>query len=111
MKLTTGVNFNNILGATFLYKRVLRSFSLVAIWLCKFWQKTIGTEGTCKMLMKLTTGANFNNILLGAFLHKSVLQLFFRYSLALYFFFLQNNISTNVTRKMLVKLSLNKGEC
>jgi len=33
MKLTTGVNFINILSMPFLYKSVLRSFSLVRVWL------------------------------------------------------------------------------
>jgi len=36
VKSTTGVNFINILGAHFLYKSALRSFSLVVFWL---WQK------------------------------------------------------------------------
>ncbi len=31
-----GVNFINILLSTFLYKSVLRSFSLITVWLCNF---------------------------------------------------------------------------
>jgi len=35
------VNFTNILHAAFSYQSVLRSFSLIAIWLCNFLQKNI----------------------------------------------------------------------
>ncbi len=34
-------NFTNILRATFLYKSVLRSFYVVTVWNCNFWQKDI----------------------------------------------------------------------
>jgi len=53
-----GVNFIKILGAHFLYKSALRSFSLVTFWL---WKKDFGEKSTfvqnglSKMLMKLTT--------------------------------------------------------
>jgi len=36
VKLNPGVNFISILGAPFLYKSLLRSFSLVRFWLCNF---------------------------------------------------------------------------
>jgi hypothetical protein len=51
----TGVNFINILSANFLYKSVLRSFTLITFWLCNFLQKNIDTKAACKMLMKLIT--------------------------------------------------------
>jgi len=35
---SSGVNFTNILRATFPYKSVLCSFSLLAVWLCNFFQ-------------------------------------------------------------------------
>jgi len=50
----TGVNFINILHARFLYNRKLRSFFLIAVWLCDFWQKDVDTKAARKMLMKLT---------------------------------------------------------
>jgi len=45
VKLTTGVNFINILLVNFLYKSVLPSFSLITIWLVNYlakecWQKS-----------------------------------------------------------------------
>ncbi len=39
IKLTTGVNFTNILRTAFNYKRVLCSFSLVTVWVCIFSRK------------------------------------------------------------------------
>jgi len=39
IKLTTGVNFTNILQTAFNYKRVLCSFSLVTVWVCIFFSK------------------------------------------------------------------------
>jgi len=35
MKLTPGVNVTTILHAAFLYESVLRSFSLLTVWLCE----------------------------------------------------------------------------
>ncbi len=65
----TGVNFIDHLHPTFLYKSALRSFSLVAVWLCNFKRKNIGAKAARKMLMKLTTSVNLANILWGAFLY------------------------------------------
>jgi len=36
VKVNTDVNFANILQASFSYKSVLRSFSLLKVWLCNF---------------------------------------------------------------------------
>jgi len=44
-----GVNFINILGALFLYKIALRSFSLVTVWLCDFLVQKIMAQ---KLLLK-----------------------------------------------------------
>jgi len=56
MKLTTGVNFINILLAHFLYERVLLSFSLIKVWFCIFLAKEYWHNiAAHKMLMKLTT--------------------------------------------------------
>ncbi len=44
-----GVNFINILSATFSYQSALRSFSLVAAWLCNFFGAKIFTQ---KLLIK-----------------------------------------------------------
>jgi hypothetical protein len=54
----------------FLNLSVLRSFTLIIIRLCDFWQKNIGAKAVHKMLMKLTAvGVNFINILQAAFSH------------------------------------------
>jgi len=36
-----GVNFTNILLATFSYESIFRSFSLVTVWLCNFFDERI----------------------------------------------------------------------
>jgi len=41
-----------------------------------FWQKNIGTQAACKMLMKLTKGVNFTNILLAVFFTALICLLF-----------------------------------
>jgi len=41
MKLTAGVNFNNILPAAFLYESALHSFSKITICICIFYGKII----------------------------------------------------------------------
>jgi len=51
----SGVNFINILYKPFSGKSALRSFSLITVWLCDFWQKTIGSKAARKILMKLNT--------------------------------------------------------
>jgi len=56
LKSSLGVNFINILLTNFLDESALRSFSLLAIWLCNFWHKNIGAKGLHKMLIKLTPG-------------------------------------------------------
>ncbi len=61
MKLTLGVNFTNILQAAFFYKSILCSFSLLAVWLCNFWQKNISAKAGCKMLMKLAKGSTIRS--------------------------------------------------
>ncbi len=58
MKLATGVNFNNIFHANFLYKRALLCFSLVTFLLWIFFGKKYRAKGAPKMLMKLTSGDN-----------------------------------------------------
>jgi len=62
-----GVNFINIIFASFSYESVLPSFSLVTVWLCIFWCKTIGAKADRKMLMKLTTANIFNRLLISLF--------------------------------------------
>ncbi len=54
--LGAGFNFTNILQAAFLDKSVLRSFSLLTVWLCNLWHVEIVTKVACKMLVKLTIG-------------------------------------------------------
>jgi len=51
MKLTPGVDFINILQAAFSYERVLRSFSLLTVFVY-FWRKNIGKKDAGKMLVK-----------------------------------------------------------
>jgi len=53
-----GNNLTNILQAAFSYKSVLRSFSLLTVWLAIFWRKSIGAKVAHKMLVKLTKGNN-----------------------------------------------------
>ncbi len=55
MKLIPGVNFTNSLWADYLYETVLRSISLITVWLCN-WQKNIYAKTAHKMFVKLTTG-------------------------------------------------------
>jgi hypothetical protein len=50
----SGVNFTNILRAAFLYESFLRSFYVLTIWVCIFWQKDFGAKAAHKMLVKLT---------------------------------------------------------
>jgi len=57
--ITLGVIFTNILRAAFLYESVmLRSCSLLIVWLCNFFGeiKNIGKKAIHKMLVKLTIG-------------------------------------------------------
>jgi len=70
------VNVINILSTTFSFGCVLRSFSLVMVWLCIFGCKNICVKAPHKMLMKLTTDANFINILLANISSKSVFAAF-----------------------------------
>jgi len=56
IKLTTGVNFINILQAVFSYETVLFRFSVHPVCICIFLQKEIGAKVACKMLVKLTIG-------------------------------------------------------
>jgi len=65
--LKAGVNFINILHKTFSYKSILRSYSLISVWLCNFWHKNIDEKAACKMLMKLTTGVDLTNMLTCSF--------------------------------------------
>jgi hypothetical protein len=39
-----------------LYKSFLRSFVVLTIWVCKFWQKDFGAKAAYKMLVKWTQG-------------------------------------------------------
>jgi hypothetical protein len=50
------VNFTNILQAAFSYQSSLRTFYVLAIWVCIFWQKDFGTKAAHKMLVKLIPG-------------------------------------------------------
>jgi len=62
---TTCVNFINILCVPFLYESLLRSFSLITVWLFIFFGKLkyISAKAARKILMKLTTAwVNFANI-------------------------------------------------
>ncbi len=54
MKLTTGVNFTNILLEPFLYERVFQTLPPLTVWLCNFF----GAKAARKMLVRLTTGQN-----------------------------------------------------
>jgi len=53
--LCLGVNFDNILLPAFLFKSVLRSFSLIIVWFCNFFDKRIyiGTKAAHKMFGKI----------------------------------------------------------
>jgi hypothetical protein len=50
------VNFTNILQAAFSYQSSLRTFYVLTIWVCNFWQKEFGAKAVHKMLVKLTPG-------------------------------------------------------
>jgi hypothetical protein len=50
------VNLTNILKAAFSYQSTLRTFYVLTIWVCKFWQKDFGAKAAHKMLVKLTRG-------------------------------------------------------
>ncbi len=68
LSLRAGVNFINILCVPFLYKSILHSFSLIAVWLCIFfWRKNISAKAACKMLMKLTTSGQFHQLFTSIF--------------------------------------------
>ncbi len=47
--------FHQRFTRNFFHESVLRSFSLVTVWLCTFLQKNISKKAALKMLMKLTT--------------------------------------------------------
>ncbi len=49
-----GVNFINILRASFSYQSKLSSFSLITFGLAIFWHQNIGEKFASKMLVKLT---------------------------------------------------------
>ncbi len=49
-------NFTNILQAAFSYQSSLRTFYVLTIWVCIFWQKDFGAKAAHKMLVKLTPG-------------------------------------------------------
>jgi hypothetical protein len=53
------VNFTNILQAAFSYQISLRTFYVLTIWVCIFWQKDFGAKAAHKMLVKLTPGVKF----------------------------------------------------
>ncbi len=56
MKLTTKVNFTNIFWTVLLYESIFCSFSLLTVWLCRFfWWKKISLKAAHKILVKLTT--------------------------------------------------------
>jgi len=62
-KKRSGVNFINILCAPFSYiDGVLRSFSLVIVWLCNFMTQEYREKDANKMLMKLTAGGKILNL-------------------------------------------------
>jgi hypothetical protein len=63
MKLKEGVNFTNMLLNSFLNESLLRNFSLIMFWLCKFCRKIFVAKAAHKMLMKLIKGVNLTNIL------------------------------------------------
>jgi hypothetical protein len=44
----------NILRVAFSCESFLRSFDVLTIWLCNFWQKDFGAKAAHKMLVKLT---------------------------------------------------------
>jgi len=56
VKLTTGVNFINILCARFLYKVLCTTFMRLQCWFVIFCRKEIGAKAACKMLVNLTPG-------------------------------------------------------
>jgi len=64
---TTRCQFQQHSMHDLLCKSVLRSFSLITVWLCNFWHNNIGTKAACEMLMKLTTGINFVNFIQAVF--------------------------------------------
>jgi len=70
MKLTTVVNFINILGTHFLYKilapknyKAEMKLQSQTLQLCNFWRQNIGEKSVRKMLMKLTPVVDFTRIL------------------------------------------------
>jgi len=52
MKLTTGVNFINILQAAFWYNSVKQNFSVLSNYVCIFWQKKIKKKVAHKIFVK-----------------------------------------------------------
>jgi len=62
VKLAKGVNFTNILLVPFSYKSVLRSFSLVTVWLIIFWVQKYLRKSYSFNVGKKFTGDNFINI-------------------------------------------------
>jgi len=55
VKLTTGVNFTNILWGAFLYLSIFQSFSVLTVLVCIFSQKLIGAKSARNMLDISTT--------------------------------------------------------
>jgi hypothetical protein len=49
-------NFTNILQAAFSYQSSLRTFYVLSLWVCNFWQKDFGAKAAHKMYVKLTPG-------------------------------------------------------
>jgi hypothetical protein len=50
------VNFTNLFYEhIILYKRILISFDLLTVSVCKFWRRKISAKSDQKMLLKLTT--------------------------------------------------------
>jgi hypothetical protein len=77
----TGVNFTNILLATFLDKSFLFAFSLIVVFgFVIFWHMEIGAKAAYRMFAKLTTG--MGEIICHLY--------FFILFLSFYFFFKQN---------------------
>ncbi len=63
MKLTAGINFENILQAAFYTEVFSAAFLYLHFSFVIFWWTNIGAKAAHKMLAKLPPGVNFINIL------------------------------------------------
>ncbi len=81
VKLSTSVNFTNILQASFLELKCSAQLLYLFLYcLClHFLQKNIDKKAARKMLVKLSTSANFTNISQTSFWSKSVLRSFYMF--------------------------------